>query len=122
MADETNPRSVIFQLEAISACFEALPQTVLDPLPQSEKRKLILDMVTRVKLVDVFALCAPGRTAPEQETPADGTRAMPREVLRTFFAQLVVDLPKLSEAITRRYFSLTEDTIRRINPRLRPRP
>ena len=45
-----------------------------------------------------------------------------RDAFKTLFTQLVADLPKLSEAITRRYFNLTEDEMKRIYPRLGPRP
>lgn len=111
MADETNPRSIVYQLEAISRHFDALPQTARDPLPQSVKRRLILDLVTRVKLADVFEL-----SACSEETGA------PREAFKALFTQLTADLPRLSEAIARRYFSLTENEMRRISPLLGPRP
>ncbi len=104
LADETNPRSILFQIEAISHHFDALPQTPA-PVPQSEKRRLVLDLLTRVKLADVHELSAPG---PEGA----------REAFKTLFTQLASDLPRLSEAISRRYFSLTEDEMKRINPRL----
>lgn len=108
LADETNPRSIEFQLEAISRHFDALPK-LDEPLQQSEKRKVILDLLTKVKLADVFEL--------SQSEP--GT---PRELLKALFTQLTADLPKLSEAISRRYFSLTEDEMKRVNPRFGPRP
>jgi uncharacterized alpha-E superfamily protein len=108
LADETNPRSILFQLEAISRHFDALPQTK-GPIPQSEKRRLVLDLLTRVKLAEVYELSAAG---PEGA----------REAFRALFTQLAADIPQLSEAISRRYFSLTEDEMRRVNPRLGSRP
>jgi uncharacterized alpha-E superfamily protein len=104
MADETNPRSIVFQLEAISQHFDALPQTP-DAPPQSEKRKLVLDLLMRVKLADVYELS-------HVETD------QPRVAFKALFTQLVTALPKLSEAITRRYFSLTEDEMKRVSPHL----
>lgn len=121
-ADENNPRSIIFQLEAISRNFDALPQTVQDPLPQSEERKLILDMITRVKLTDMFALSASDASEAGHETLTDEGPGTAREPLQTLFTQLAIDLPRLSDAITRRYFSLTEDAAKRIKPRLRTQP
>jgi uncharacterized alpha-E superfamily protein len=109
LTDETNPRSILFQLEAISQHFDALPQTQA-PIPQSEKRRLVLDLVTRVKLADVYELA---------ETASEGA---PREAFKALFTQLTADLPRLSEAITRRYFNLTEDEMRRISPRSGARP
>lgn len=108
LADETNPRSIEFQLDAISRHFEALPK-MDEPLPQSEKRKVILDLLTKVKLADVFAL-----SQAEPDTSRNSFKAL--------FTQLTTDLPKLSEAISRRYFSLTEDEMKRVNPRFGPRP
>jgi uncharacterized alpha-E superfamily protein len=121
-ADETNPRSIIFQLEAISRFFDALPQTARDPLPRSEERKLILDLITRVKLTDMFALSATDDVEAEHGAKEESGPVTPREELQTLFVQLAVDLPKLSDAITRRYFSLSEDAAKRVKPRLRTQP
>ena len=108
LADETNPRSVGYQLHAISQNFDALPQSPQGPL-QSGERKLILDLLTRIRLADMHELAAAGDD-------------QSRDAFKTLFTQLVADLPKLSEAITRRYFNLTEDEMKRIYPRLGPRP
>jgi uncharacterized alpha-E superfamily protein len=108
LADETNPRSVGYQLQAISQHFDALPQSP-QSAPQSGERKLILDLLTRIRLADVHELAQAG----EDQS---------RDAFKTLFTQLVADLPKLSEAITRRYFNLTEDEMKRIYPRLGPRP
>jgi uncharacterized circularly permuted ATP-grasp superfamily protein/uncharacterized alpha-E superfamily protein len=104
VADETNPRSVAFPLAAISEHLEQLPKSP-DEVPQSEERKLILDMLTRVRLADVHELSKAG---------PDGKR----ESLKALFTQIVTELPKLSEAITTRYFNLTEDEMTRISPRV----
>ncbi len=109
LIDETNPRSVGYQLQAISYHFDALPQSP-QPAPQSGERKLILNLLTRVKLADVHELA---KTGPGNQS---------RDKFKMLFTQLVADLPELSEAITRRYFNLTEDEIKRIHPRLGPRP
>ena len=108
LADETNPRSVAFQLAAVSGHLDDLPQSPQD-VPQSEERKLILDLLTRVRLADVHEL-----------SKADANDR--REAFKALFTLLIKELPKLSAAITRRYFSLTEDEMKRIQPRLGSRP
>jgi len=104
LVDESNPRSVGFQLQSISGHLGDLPKG-LKPAPQLGERKLVLELCTRVQLADVYALA----TADE-----DGTRA----ALKQVFTQLSSELPKLSEALTRRYFNLTEDEVTRVSPRL----
>jgi uncharacterized circularly permuted ATP-grasp superfamily protein/uncharacterized alpha-E superfamily protein len=108
LADEMNPRSLVFQLAAISEHFGHLPQDPREP-PQTAERKLILDLLTRVRLADVLEL---------SKAPQNGER----EAFEALFALLVAELPRLSAAITRRYFNLTEDEITRIHPRPGPRP
>ena len=108
LVDETNPRSVGYQLQAISHNFDALPQSP-QSAPQSGERKLILDLLTRIRLADVHELAEAGDD-------------QSRDAFKKLFTQLVSDLPLLSEAITRRYFNLTEDEMKRISPRLGPRP
>ena len=108
LVDETNPRSIGFQLHSISAHFDGLPR---DPqvIQQPGERKIVLELATGVQLADVYAL------AQAEENGA-------RPTLKTLFTQLSTELPKLSEAITRRYFNLTEDQVKRVNTLLGPRP
>jgi uncharacterized circularly permuted ATP-grasp superfamily protein/uncharacterized alpha-E superfamily protein len=108
LVDETNPRSIAFQLAAISEHFDGLPQSP-QAAPQTEERRLILNLLTQVKLADVHHLSKAG--------PDDS-----RDAFKALFNKLVADLPELSEAITRRYFNLTEDEMKRVYPRLGPRP
>jgi uncharacterized alpha-E superfamily protein len=103
LIDETNPRSIAFQLVAISNHLEALPQASEGGI-QTEEQRLILSSQTRVRLAQVLPLSEPG---------ADGAR----EDLKMLFAGLIADLPKLSEAVARRYFSLTEDELTRVHAR-----
>ena len=100
LIDETNPRGVAFQLAAISRHLEALPQASEGRI-QTEEQRLILSLSTRVRLARVLPLAGSG---------ADGARGE----FKALFAELSTDLPKLSEAITRRYFSLTEDELKRV--------
>jgi uncharacterized circularly permuted ATP-grasp superfamily protein/uncharacterized alpha-E superfamily protein len=108
LVDETNPRSIAFQLAAISEHLDGLPQSP-QAAPQTEERRLILNLLTQVKLADVHHLSKPGQNDS-------------RDAFKALFNRLVADLPELSEAITRRYFNLTEDEMKRVYPRLGSRP
>lgn len=108
LADETNPRSIAYPLAQISDHLDQLPKSP-DRSPQTEERRLILDLLTRVRLADMYAL---------SEAGGNGER----EALKALFTQLVAELPKLSEAITRRYFNLTEDVVTRLPARVGPHP
>jgi uncharacterized circularly permuted ATP-grasp superfamily protein/uncharacterized alpha-E superfamily protein len=108
VADETNPRSIGFQLHSISTHFDGLPRD-RQAIQQPGERKIVLELATGVRLADVYALSQAGE---------DGTRP----ALKTLFTQLSTELPRLSEAITRRYFNLTEDQVKRVNTLLGPKP
>ncbi len=91
LLDETNPRALAFQLAALDAHVRRLPRD--ESLPtRSPEEKLALAMLTRVRLLDVGDLCAPGPNA---------MRARLDEVLRGFAG----DLAALSDSITRSYLS-----------------
>jgi uncharacterized circularly permuted ATP-grasp superfamily protein/uncharacterized alpha-E superfamily protein len=107
LVDETNPRSIGFQLDQVASHLDDLPKNT-PAGPQMEERKIVLELRTRVQLADVYDLA---------RTDGNGTRPH----LKELFTQLSTELPKLSEAITRRYFNLTEDQVKRVNP-LGPRP
>jgi uncharacterized circularly permuted ATP-grasp superfamily protein/uncharacterized alpha-E superfamily protein len=91
LLDETNPRSVAFQLAALLNHVENLPPVVSPPARSAEQR-IMLSLSTAVRLAEIPELC---------QANADGYRA----ALATLLDQLVADLPRLSEAITEDYFS-----------------
>jgi len=103
MVDESNPRGIGFQLRAIDEHLHALPQAS-PHAPHNEEQRLILDLLTRVRLAKVTSL---------EHANADGKRTELQKLLN----RLILALPKLSEAITRRYFNLTEDELRRVYTR-----
>jgi uncharacterized alpha-E superfamily protein len=103
MVDESNPRGIGFQLRMISDHLDELPQAS-QHAAHNEEQRLILDLLTRVRLAKVANLAHPA---------ASGERVELRELL----SYIVSSLPKLSEAITRRYFNLTEDELRRVYTR-----
>jgi uncharacterized circularly permuted ATP-grasp superfamily protein/uncharacterized alpha-E superfamily protein len=103
MVDESNPRGIGFQLRAIDEHLHALPQAS-PHAPHNEEQRLILDLLTRVRLAKVTSL---------EHANAEGKR----HELQKLLSRLISGLPKLSEAITRRYFNLTEDELRRVYTR-----
>jgi uncharacterized circularly permuted ATP-grasp superfamily protein/uncharacterized alpha-E superfamily protein len=91
LLDETNPRSLAFQLAALEAHVRRLPRDQARAMRTAEE-KLALALLTRVRLLDVHDLCASG---------PQGQRNRLEEMLRSF----VADLAALSDGITRSYLS-----------------
>lgn len=105
ISDETNPRSLAFQLAALSRHIKSLPDAE-GVGARSEESRIILSLVTAVRVADVNALA---RTGP------DGTRPELAALLR----QLVELLPHLSDVIGRRYFNLMDRGPRWVRARSR---
>lgn len=91
LTDETNPRSLLFQLEALSAHVEHLPREA-GAVGLSEEQRLITRALTRTRLADISQLAA---IAP------DGARA----ALAAFLQEVLDVVPLLSDALTRHYLS-----------------
>jgi uncharacterized alpha-E superfamily protein len=89
LVDESNPRSIVFQLAAIYDHVRALPRSIEEPLRTHEER-VALAALTRVRLADIEALAS---------VNASGERVALREHLLT----LLRELPDLSNAITQSY-------------------
>lgn len=100
LIDEINPRGMAFQLAAISEHLGALPQASEGSV-QAEEERMILDLLTQVRLADPEAL---------GKVDHSGSRTQ----FQALFGHLNKGLPKLSEAITQRYFNLKEDEVRRV--------
>ena len=94
IVDENNPRSLGFQFAALSRHIDMLPQADSGS-GRTEVQKLALSMLNDVNLVDIARLV---------EVDSDARRTG----LISFLEQQVVRLPQLSDAITRRYFSVVE--------------
>jgi uncharacterized alpha-E superfamily protein len=88
--DDTNPRSVLFQLNQLQQHFEKLPAHGAYPIPTPDER-LLLETATRVRLLDPRELG--GRSG-----HADS------ETLRTLDF-LLKTLPRVSEILAVNYFS-----------------
>ncbi|MEX0818113.1 MAG: circularly permuted type 2 ATP-grasp protein [Pirellulaceae bacterium] len=89
LTDETNPRSLVFQLEAIAAHVENLPRDQAQPLRGADQR-IALSMLHSARMLDLDAL-------QEHHTVAKPTS------LERALARLSTQLPKLSNLIGHRY-------------------
>ena len=89
LTDESNPRSIAFQLVALHDHVRALPHSAEEPLRTREER-VALAALTGVRLADVEALC---------EVSADAQRPL----LQAHLQELAKHLPALSDAITESY-------------------
>ena len=103
LLDEANPRSLAFQLAAISRHFDTLPDG-RHGVGLTEDRRLILQLLTSTRLADVEAMA--------REDTAAMLEKLMREQLRL--------LPGLSDAVGRHYFNLTEDAPHRVHTRIEP--
>ncbi len=105
IVDEANPRSLGFQLAALSAHIDALPQTG-NAAGRTEVQRTALAMLNEVRLADVVRLA---------ETDGSGRRP----ALTALLEAQVGRIPLLSDAITRRYFSVIEKEPRWVRARSR---
>jgi uncharacterized circularly permuted ATP-grasp superfamily protein/uncharacterized alpha-E superfamily protein len=105
LLDEANPRSLAFQLAAISRHLEGLPHAK-QGVSLSEDRRLILGLLTAIRLAEVEKIA--------MEEDRHTLERLLREQLRL--------LPELSNAIARHYFNLTEEAPQRVHTRFEPRP
>lgn len=104
LLDETNPRSLAYQLAEISKHLENLPDSGRGA-GLAEDRRLSLSALTAVRLADIEALA--------QEESRIGLDEL-------LSAELEI-LPELSNAIGRHYFNLTDDAPHRVHTRNEPR-
>jgi uncharacterized alpha-E superfamily protein len=94
MTDESNPRSLAYQLANLAEHVEALPRERTSA-QRSEEQKLMLEMTTRLRLADMAELC-------------ELDDAHQRPALKELIDQFLGWLPNLSDALSRTYFSHTE--------------
>lgn len=94
LLDETNPRSVAFQVSALFDHVDQLPRDLDEDL-RSPQQRLVLSLLTEVRLAEVAQLC---------DEDSEGRRGALESLLDT----VGTALPHLSELITRDYFSHTE--------------
>lgn len=100
LLDETNPRSLCYQLAAFSRQLETLPEGK-QGVSLTEDRRLILAALTSIRLADVERI----------SNEANGAT-----LERLLLEQLEI-LPELSDAVARHYFNLTDDELHRLHTR-----
>jgi uncharacterized circularly permuted ATP-grasp superfamily protein/uncharacterized alpha-E superfamily protein len=105
LLDESNPRSLSYQLAAFSRQLETLPEG-MQGVSLTEDRRLILALLTSIRLADV-------------ERMAGETSGATLQQLLTEQIQL---LPELSDAVGRHYFNLTDDELHRQHMRSESAP
>lgn len=89
LTDDTNPRSLVFQLEQIVAHVEALPRDDRQPLRGADQR-IAISTLNKVQLIDLAAL---------HEAADGGARTKLRQALHWVGSQL----PRLSDLINHKY-------------------
>ena len=104
LLDEANPRSLSYQLAALSRHMEGLPDGKRG-VSLSEDRRIILSLLTSIRLADVEAMAR----------EHDGAR------LGRLMSEQLDLLPDLSNALSRHYFNLTDDTPHRVHTRIEPK-
>ncbi len=102
LLDETNPRSVAFQLARLQEHLDALPAST-PAAPRPEHQRLCMGMLTAVRLADAHQLSTivEGRITPGRATPSRARRP----ALARLLNELADHLPALSDALTRRYLT-----------------
>ena len=89
LTDESNPRSLAYQLVDLYEHMEQLPRDTTEPKRGPEQR-IALAALNAIRLVDVDSLCVP--------QPGKG-----RPLLERLLGRLATQLPKLSDALGHRY-------------------
>ncbi len=100
LLDEANPRSLSYQLAAISRHLATLPDAK-QGVSLTEDRRLILELLTSIRLADVEAIAKEGN----------------RKTLDVLMRKQAQLLPELSNAIAAHYFSLSEGAPHRVQLR-----
>ncbi len=104
LLDESNPRSLAFQLTAICDHMAGLPDNK-QTIALSEDRRLSLALLTATRLADVTAIA--------QDTD--------RKLLAALMEEHLEKLPELSNAVARHYFNLMDDVPQRVHTRVEVR-
>jgi uncharacterized alpha-E superfamily protein len=90
LCDETNPRSALFQLEALAVHVQALPRATR--ATRSTQEKLVLSALTELRIVDVSDLC-------------DVVEQRERRRLVALLDRVAAHLPAVSNALAASYFN-----------------
>jgi uncharacterized alpha-E superfamily protein len=99
IVDETNPRSLGYQLAAVATHIDTLPQADTTGT-RTEVQRMALAMLNDVRLADVVTLAL--------VNPAGGNQSGRRVALAALLTSECERVSQLSDALTRRYFSVVE--------------
>ncbi|MEO1651214.1 MAG: alpha-E domain-containing protein, partial [Pseudomonadota bacterium] len=100
LLDESNPRSLAYQLARTNTHLSGLPDA-MQGVTRSNARRIALSLLTEVQLLDI-------------DTVASQTD---RRALAEAMKRQIDGLPDLSDALTRQYFNLLDDTPKRAGQR-----
>ena len=92
LADETNPRSLVFQFAALADDVEDLPRETTSQPRRTPEQRLMLSALTELRLAEA-----------DQLAQANETGSRPR--LKELIDRLADNLPALSDALTQTYLS-----------------
>jgi uncharacterized alpha-E superfamily protein len=95
LLDETNPRAVAFQLAVIETHLQRLPDSHAESPHYSPAQRIVMPLLTELRLVDPGAL-------------AGAEPGAPRPVLTELLGRLARALPELSDTICRSHFAHAE--------------
>ncbi|MEO0514982.1 MAG: circularly permuted type 2 ATP-grasp protein, partial [Planctomycetota bacterium] len=104
LLDETNPRSVAYQIAQLSEHLDRLPRPTSPDARRGEDQRLVLDMLTGLRLADPVRLAEAG------------DRSV-RDALAFSLTGLFNQLPELSNAIARQFLSHNAVSTRLGTPR-----
>jgi uncharacterized circularly permuted ATP-grasp superfamily protein/uncharacterized alpha-E superfamily protein len=91
LADESNPRSLVFQLQALKEAIDSLPHDPGEAV-RSREQRMILSLLTTVQLADVQGLAL---------ADVEGRR----HLLEKFLTELQPLLPQLADALSHHYLN-----------------
>lgn len=103
MLDENNPRSLAFQLAALSRHLEGLPDA-RQGVALSDDRRIALTLLTTIRLADVEKIA----------------RDEPNHGLAGIMGQMLAGLPDLSDAVGRHYFNFIDEAPYRLASGITP--
>ena len=108
LIDESNPRSIAFQLAELARHIDSLPQSGVGS-GRIEEQRMALSLLTSVRLADVASLA---------KTEPDGARTSLQKLLNEQTSALTA----LSDLVGRRYFNLVEKGVKWVRARSRDEP
>jgi uncharacterized circularly permuted ATP-grasp superfamily protein/uncharacterized alpha-E superfamily protein len=95
LIDETNPRSVVFQLDRLNEHLAALPRAA-EQAGLGDEQQLLSRLLAKIDLAELEDLARPGDRRGE------------RQALIALMGEVETDLALISDTVTRRYFSHAE--------------